>query len=134
MMEKGAKRTCRGTTDSGQPCQSPLVGKDGWCDAHRPGGREEMKRRGRKGGEAKANGTGLARGDLGPLETSADAERWCQVIALAVAEGTISTGRGNALRKCVKEFRQARADRLTEEKLNLLETKVRELDEAGRLG
>jgi len=45
---------CLGQEADGRPCGAlrHLLNEDGCCPAHRPGGREEMAKRGKKGGLA----------------------------------------------------------------------------------
>ena len=60
---------CRGTNARGVACNSPFVGADGYCTAHREGGTVEMRRRGLKGAIAarKAAVRGLDPEELGSL-------------------------------------------------------------------
>ena len=48
------KPRCKGTTKGGQPCQSPLLGPDGYCVVHSPTRHFDPVEAGRKGGQRSA--------------------------------------------------------------------------------
>lgn len=111
--------TCRGTRDDGEPCRSPVVGPDGFCPAHRDGGRERVAEAARKGGEATARrhggGGGLDPDDLPPLNTPDNAETWLEVTARAVSTGKIGHNEGRTVVRAVREWVRVRdAGKLTE--------------------
>ena len=84
------RRRCAGTNARGESCQSPMVGEDGYCTAHRDGGSATMAERGRKGAESLKKhwrGQVLDETDLPPLRTPFDAEQWLEVVGRAVATG-----------------------------------------------
>lgn len=106
------ERSCKGTKSDGSPCGAPanLIGEDGWCDAHRPGGREELQRRGRRGGYVATNPRTKAGMDLPPLNSIEAATQWAEQIALAVAEDRLSASRGNTLNRVLKTWISAYAE------------------------
>ena len=125
---KAKGRRCRGTNAAGDPCRSPVVGADGWCAAHRPGGAAEMRRRGLRGALASRSGKGLDTSDLPPLTSPQAAERWAETIARAVAERRLTHNEGRAIASLLREWRAsheagAMSDRIAElsEKLEALE-------------
>ena len=65
----------------------------GACPAHAPGGRQTMRERARKGGEAtskKLRRSGLSPSDLPPLRTHQDAQAWLETVGRAVLTGRIT--------------------------------------------
>lgn len=123
------ERRCQGTNAEGEPCSSPMVGDDGWCPAHRPGGRSEMRRRGTKGAYKSHEGKGLDEDELGPLEDHADAKAWLEVVGRAVATGRLSHRQGNVVVRAVREWVQAHGDELTAEVVEKLRAKIEALEE-----
>lgn len=112
-----AKR-CSGTNESGEPCGVPpsFVGEDGFCPAHREGGREKMKELAQRGAQAsKANRepSGLDPEELGPLEGHADAKKRLDLICRAVLTGRISDRRAQAAIRAVSEWVKAHEGELT---------------------
>lgn len=115
--------TCQGTNADGEPCRSPVVGEDGFCPAHRPGGREEMRERARKGAEAtarKLRGKALSPDDLPPLTSHEAAETWTDRIGRAAATGTLGANAANAALRAVREWREAREGGRVSERLEEL--------------
>lgn len=117
--------TCKGTRDDGEPCESPIVGSDGYCPAHREGGRERLREAAQKGGETTARrvrGNALDADELPPLESPQAAETWCDVVGRAVVTGRLSHNQGKAALRAVREWRESheagrvseRLDELTE--------------------
>lgn len=105
-MTETDRRSCKGTKADGSPCGAPgrLVDPDtGYCDAHDPDKRDELRERGRRGGYVSTSPrrTGM---DLPPLNSPAAAAVWCEEIARAVADDRISSSRGNTLNKVVKTW------------------------------
>lgn len=107
-------RQCQGTNADGEPCRNPVVGPDGWCTAHRPGGESFMSDIGRKGAKAtaaKLRGTGTVKTDAipvaGPLTSMADAARFAAWIPGAVATGQLDPKRADVAVRAIREFRSA---------------------------
>lgn len=98
-------RRCDGTKADGSPCgaSSRLVGDDGFCDAYRPGGREEMAERGRRGGYVSPSPR-KAPLDLPPLVNPEAAQAWAENLARGVADGAVSASKGNTLNRLLKTW------------------------------
>lgn len=106
----GERPSCRGMNVAGEQCGSPIVGADGWCCAHRPGGEEEMRERRRRAAEATARrlrAGGLEPDDLPPLRTPQDAETWLERIGRAVATGELANRDADAATRAVRAWLQA---------------------------
>lgn len=119
-------RTCKGTNAEGEPCASPVVGKDGYCPAHRPGGSEEMSRRGTKGAYVtqERKGSRLTAEELGPLKTYDDVARWLEKISLALATGRLETKRGNSLARNIRTLLDCMAEQKTSMVVDELQDEV----------
>lgn len=129
-----SEATCRGTRDDGNPCESPFVGEDGFCTAHRPGGREELVERGRRGAKAtarKLRGSALTADDLPPLRNHAAAETWTDRIGRAAAIGHLSPNAANAALRAVREWREAHEAGRVSERLEELTAALREWRRTG---
>jgi len=114
------QRKCKGTNEAGEPCESPVVGQDGFCPAHGPKGRERMSERGRKGGAALARKYSAGKLDpdeLPPLEDAHAAETWCDVVGRAVVTGRLSHNQGRAALRAVREWRESHKSGAVSEKL-----------------
>lgn len=103
---------CRETNARGEPCEAPdtLIGEDGYCPAHRPGGREELLKRAHKGGQAnrkRLRAEGLKEGELPPLTSPHAAERWAEIVGRAVATGRLTHSQGKAIGSLLREWRQS---------------------------
>lgn len=128
-MSDPAGRSCRGKNAHGEPCGAHphLVDQaTGWCPAHAPGGREEMRRRALKGAKATREAwkrPGLSEGELGALETLQDAQRWLRVIGSAVATGRLDKGDAQAATRAVEVWIRA-SDSLTEGEIAALHEKL----------
>ncbi len=122
-----AERKCQGTNASGEPCQNPAVGLDGWCDAHRPGNEGEMRRRALKGAIASRRAKGLGEDELGPLSSHEDAKRWLETIGRAVASGRLGDRAAQAAIKAVSEWVKAEGERLSKTVLDELRAEIDEL-------
>lgn len=134
-MDEG-KRRCNGTKANGEPCQSPIVGKDGFCSAHSPSaGSEEMAKRGRKGGvlfhERRDNSRKLA-DDLPELDSYEAAEEWAWRISLATVRGELGTKEANAISRALRIFLEARGEKLTTEVVEDLREEIDRLKEEMR--
>lgn len=122
-------RSCNGLNAKGEPCgaAASLVDQDtGFCPAHGPGGREEMRRRAKLGAQATKNAwkrPGLREDELGDLETLADAQRWLRVIGAAVASGRLDKGDAQAATRAVEVWIRA-GDSLTEKEVQDLADKL----------
>lgn len=118
-----APRNCKGETDAGEPCESPFVGDDGYCPAHRPGGREKLREAGRKGGQAMAqrlSAAGLDPDDLPPLTSHDAAETWTDVVGRAAATGKLSSSAANAALRAVSIWEDVRESGEVSERLEAL--------------
>ncbi len=104
------KAPCAGVNQAGEPCQSPLVGGDGFCPAHRPGGQAEMRRRGLKGAIASRSCKGLSPDELPPLRSPEDAERWAEIVGRAVSQKRLTHSEGRAVASLIREFLKAHSD------------------------
>lgn len=88
-----------------------------------------MRRRGMKGGRATKDAwkrPGLTSGELGDLETLADAQRWLRVIGSAVATGRLDKGDAQAATRAVEVWIRA-DDSLTEAEMERMAEKIDEL-------
>lgn len=121
------RRACTGTNTAGQPCQSPIVGRDGYCDAHRPGGEAEMKRRALKGAIKAQLAKGLKPRELGPLKSHADAERWLRIVGEAVATGRLGHQEGRTTVSAVREWVKAHTDGAMAQQLEALREQLEEV-------
>ena len=101
---------CRGRNEQGEPCGAPesFVNPSGWCPAHQPGGRERLREAGRLGAEVskqvRRKWKGLRPGELGPLRTPKDAERWLRIIGQAVTEGRLRNRDADAGTRAGREW------------------------------
>lgn len=102
------ERKCAGMKSDGSPCGAPanLIGEDGFCDAHRPGGREELRERGRRGGYVSTSPR-KADVDLPELRAPEDVAIASERIAQAVADGSLSASKANALRRLLQTWMEA---------------------------
>jgi len=108
--------TCAGFRDDGQACTSPFVVKGTrYCSAHQPGGREEMRKRGRLGAliQQAGRGTGLDEDELPPLETHEDGKAWLEIVGRAVACGRMREAAGQCVIRAVEGWLKAEGERLT---------------------
>ena len=130
-------RRCQGTNQAGEPCRSPFVGEDYWCDAHRPGNEDLMHKRATRGAYA-AN---AARRDPTPpvlddrelpgLETHGDVKAWLGVLAEAVALGRIGEGRATTIRQILDTWLKAEAEAVAAHEIEALSERIEAL-EAGK--
>ena len=116
---------CRGRKADGNACGalSHLLDENGLCPAHRPGGREEMAERGRKGGLAtkrRMASRGLDPAELPELRTHEDAQSWLETLGRAVATGRLSDRQAQAAIRAVSEWVKAEGERATAEVVNEL--------------
>ncbi|MGH7558481.1 MAG: hypothetical protein ACREMD_12025 [Gemmatimonadota bacterium] len=97
--------------------------------SHGPGASERMAKLGKKGSAAvlRNRGKGLDPGELGPLNSHGDAQRWLRIAGEAVAVGRLTDRQGNAISKAVSEWVKAEAGRVREEDLAELQEQIREL-------
>ena len=125
--DRGNLPRCRATNAKGEPCRSPhtLVGPDGLCPAHRPGGEQVNRRRARQG--ARRTKKALLLDDLPPLQTPVDAEVWLEKIGRGVATGTLSASKGATAASCVRAWLQAHEQGKVTEQVEDLRQKVEEL-------
>ncbi len=116
---------CKGQKADGTACGAlpHLLDENGLCPAHRPGGREAMAERGRKGGLAtkRRNASpGLGAEELPDLRTHEDAQAWLETIGRAVAVGRLSDRQAQAAIRAVAEWVKAEGERATAEVINEL--------------
>ncbi len=116
---------CQGKKADGTACGAlpHLLDEDGLCPAHRPGGREAMAERGRKGGLAtkrKNASPGLGAEELPDLRTHEDAQAWLETIGRAVATGRLSDRQAQAAIRAGAEWVKAEGERATAEVINEL--------------
>ncbi len=124
---------CRGRNARGEPCGAPesFVNPSGWCPAHRPGGRERLREAGRLGAEVskqvRRKWKGLRPGELGPLRTPQDAERWLRIIGQAVTEGRLRNRDADAGTRAVREWLRAHEAGVVTDRVEELRRKLSEL-------
>ena len=121
------RKQCAGTNAQGEPCGSPFVGDDGFCDAHRAGGISEMRRRAIRGALASRASKGLDASDLPPLEDPRSAETWLEAIGRAVATGRLGKGEADAATRAVRCWLQAHDAGRTRDRLEELAEAVETL-------
>ena len=124
------RRRCAGTNAQGGACQSPMVGEDGYCTAHRDGGSAAMAERGRKGAESLRKhwrGQVLDEKELPPLRTPQDVEQWLEVIGRAVATGRLSHNQGRTIATTVREWLKAHEAGKVSQKIEELSEAVAKL-------
>ena len=114
---KHGRKHCAGLNVKGEPCESPFVGKEGFCNAHGPGGQERMKRLAQKGGIKSRQPSGLDPNELGPLETHENAQAWLETLGRAVACGRLSDRQAQAAIRAVGEWVRTAGERATSEVL-----------------
>ena len=121
------KKQCAGVNATGEPCRSPIVGKDGFCPAHRPGGEERMRRLALKGAMASRATSGLASDTLGPLANHQDAKRWLEEIGRAVVTGRLKDRDAGAGIRAVEAWLKAEGERVTMQVVEELKAEVERL-------
>lgn len=105
-MTENDGRSCKGVKNDGSPCGAPgrLVDPEtGFCDAHDPDKRDELRERGRRGGYRSTSPRKAAL-DLPPLVDLESAQVWAEEIARGVADGSVSASKGNALNRLLKTW------------------------------
>lgn len=122
--------TCQSTNARGEPCGAPakLVGDDGFCPTHRPGGLDRVRAASAKGGaanRAKHEAAGMAETELAPILTVEDAKRELDAIRRAILTHKIRHAEGTAAGKVVAEWVRAHGVGMTQQVINELR---RELD------
>lgn len=118
-------KVCKGTTRYGVPCQSKIVGDDGYCDSHSPERRHLMSRRGRMGGkmtayeekkragDTKAPSPGFDFDDLPKLKNYEDAKERLDLISRAVMSGRLDDKAANAAIRAVSEWVKTESESAT---------------------
>ncbi len=126
--DRGNLPRCKSLNVRGEPCKSPytLVGADGLCPAHRPGGKRRARENGKQG--ARKLRHQLVQDDLPPLRTPKDAEVWLERVGRAVATGVLSASKGGVATSTVRAWLQAHdagavSDRLEELRAMMAELK-----------
>ncbi len=125
------RRACAGTNAAGRPCRSPVVGSDGFCPAHRPGGSSEMRRRALKGAIASRRAKGLAPDELPALDSPQAAERWLEEVGRAVSTGRLGHQEGRAIVGAVQQWLKAHEAGHVAERLEELAGRLDELRGGG---
>ena len=120
---------CQGQKADGTACGAlpHLLDDNGLCPAHRPGARQTMADRGRKGGLAtkrKLASPGLKSDELPSLQTHEDAQAWLETIGRAVAVGRLSDRQAQAAIRAVAEWVKAEGERATAEVVNELRLEI----------
>lgn len=133
MGANGNRRTCEGTKENGDPCESPFVGTDGFCDAHRAGGLEEVRRRAHRGGEVTKAMFEASLHDLPPLDSPENAQTWLHRIGRALALGKLSGSAGRAAIGAVRAWLRAYEAGEQASRIERLQEAVEELQAAGRI-
>ncbi len=121
------KRQCAGTNASGEQCASPIVGTDGYCAAHRPGGDARMRELAMRGALASQKPKGVDPEVLGPLRTHDDAQRWLEEIGRAVVVGHLQDRPARAGIQAVEAWVRVEGERLTMEVVEDLRSEVERL-------
>ena len=112
----------------GDPCGAPArLVKDGHCDAHRPGGRSEMSRRGLMGALRQGKGMGLDPDELPELLTHEDLKKRLDLICRAVLAKQIGDREAQAAIRAVEAWLKAEGDRLTVHVVEELKVEVTRL-------
>lgn len=106
-------------------CNSPVVMDHGYCFRHSPDPADQERAaaaslRGAMTTKARRK-RGLDHDELGPLKSPGDAERWCQVVGLAVATGRLSGTAAQAVLRAVSQWQAAREAGELAERLARLE-------------
>lgn len=132
-------QSCQATKDNGEPCGVPgrfVDQETGYCQAHGEGGSERMSELGAKGGSKSSLESLKGRlsdtldlGELPELETHRDAEIWLEILGRTVATGRLEERRCQAAIRAVQSWIDARAERLTAERLEELEAKLEAVTE-----
>lgn len=131
------ERSCKATKENGEPCGAPASVVDpetGLCPAHDPERQEERRAAARKGGKATArrfSGGGLEEGDLPPLDSPENAERWLEAVGRAVATGKLGHNEGRTVVRAVREWVRARDKGKVSEKLDKMMDAISEAKESG---
>lgn len=108
-MTENDGRSCKGTKADGSPCGAPgrLVDPEtGFCDAHDPDKRDELRERGRRGGYVSTSPR-KAPLDLPPLVDLESAQVWAERSARALAIGHISASKANSINRLLKSWMSA---------------------------
>lgn len=134
-------RRCAGTNERGEPCGKPavLVGDDGFCITHRPGGMEHMKAASAAAAQVrseKAAAEGLRPGELPLMNDTTGVIDFLNVVARALGERRITDREAQAFRglagESTKAISAAIAERLESETHRELEEKDAEIAELRR--
>ena len=120
---------CKGQKADGTACGvlPHLLDENSLCPSHRPGGREAMAERGRKGGLAtkrKNANPGLDPDELPVLRSHQDAKAFLEVIARAVATGRLPDRQANSAVRAISEWIKAEAERTTAEVVGHLRDEI----------
>jgi hypothetical protein len=127
---------CAGQNAVGEPCGKPatLVGSDGYCDSHRPGGSEYMSEIGRLGAaatNAKHSMDGFEPGELPAVVDYESAKVVLDMLAHAVVERRITHSECSAATRAVDAWVRAEGanltSRLVQELKSELDAKEREI-------
>ena len=124
-----ARDGCRARRADGKPCGAPVALLDdaGLCPAHRPGGKEEMTRRAKRGAAATRR---RWRRDMSlpPLTTFEAAQKWLEIVGRAVAAGHLGPREADAITRAARHWIDAAGGAELETLVRQLRGRVRELE------
>lgn len=123
--------SCLGTKADGSPCDSPVVGADNYCPAHRPGdeaARHDKAMRGGLAHAAKYRGDAFTADELPDLESVDDAKKAFSQVRRAVGCRRITHAEGNAMNKAIEGWLKANEADVTERLTEEFEAAIRDRD------
>lgn len=125
--------TCRGTKNNGEPCPSPFVNENRYCDTHDPETPEdEMAERGRRGAEVsnsrRRHQDELLPEELPEFESHEDAKLWLDTLGRAVATGRIERREADPAIRAVQAWVSTHEGALVEEKLAAQQERIAQLE------
>jgi hypothetical protein len=102
---------------------------DGYCPAHRDGGRDVLRERASLGGQAtraRFGGAAFEAGELKPINSLEDAKLSLDEIRIAVMTRRLTHAEGNAASKAISEWVKTQAATNTERLVNELTAELKE--------
>lgn len=102
-------QVCGFEKEDGEMCAAGfgLCEEHGYCWSHDPCREDQRQKARKRGGEATAKryaASGLKEEDLPPLDSPQAAERWCEIVARAVATRRLSHNEGKTIARLIREF------------------------------